>query len=450
MEEKISANRQEKYEQYLAKKASLDKEKSEVGSTLHQIIPNIISTGLKMQRPKKLFEAKERELLTEMAEAKGMVSYSCEIDNETMFTILPPGSKDRHRDDDDVAVEDHHIKNFNAEFYTQVVKESLQADLEKFHLEAEWKNYWDEICLYHGSANVNRRDEIITNKILRTIRQRKAYQDFIKKDMVMHPFVKPSFFLCKVLYPLADCKNPEREIAKLSGNNNGTSPIYISIDLLKANFQALKKYGVFPGTEELTWEEFVRQFSTLIQPKNAQRMRIFGKLDKEGRNGKAISHLVVEIWEMIASSFEHKLIGIEGDEILLKSCKEDVEKDIALLNDMKLPSHLKISAFDTTPFAVNGEIAYMKQYIFPRGKLFEIKGCTPESRHLATVKARELININKLKYAESLVLQLRAAKAANDFDQVSKNKLELNGLYGLVSIPPTPYQVLHTQMIRDM
>lgn len=154
---------------------------------------------------------------------------------------------------------------------------------------------------YHGNINLwledysRIRDEIITD-----IENSEEYKSFISSDI--NDFVLSD-----------ECKNlPDINIY----NQSSVGKTFLSIDLKKANFQALKRLGIIEGD---TYEKFISKWtdSEYFKKSKYTRQVIFGKL-----NPKRTIAVEKKIMEHVKSWFEIyefkglKLVSFKSDELI--------------------------------------------------------------------------------------------------------------------------------------
>lgn len=123
-------------------------------------------------------------------------------------------------------------------------------------------------------------------------------------------------------------------------NDEGNGKAFVSIDMKKANFQALKYAGVF---NDETYEDFVKRFGgdRYIAESKYLRQVIFGKMNP-GRTIKVEKYLMGEIYKFVFKTFDshfYDFYSFNSDELIFKQrtpydflSKEEAKK---MENDIK-------------------------------------------------------------------------------------------------------------------
>ena len=137
----------------------------------------------------------------------------------------------------------------------------------------------------------------IKDKILSELSNSEAYKEFNSDNSTNTPYT-----------PIA----PSVELYTEEQNGG----LFISYDMVKANFQALRYANPIIVHNCKTWEEFVEQYTYLEYFKEAKQIRqeIFGKL-----NGKKLAN----IEKRLSNNFAKQLVGEYGDKFTPFSIKTD-------------------------------------------------------------------------------------------------------------------------------
>lgn len=156
-------------------------------------------------------------------------------------------------------------------------------------------------------------------KIIEDLKDRQTYKDFIAYDMSRWAPVN----LPKGGFPTKDV---------FEKGNEGKC--FLSIDLRKANFQALKKAGIH--TEE-TWEEFIGKYTDSVHIKTSKQFRsiIYGNLNIS-RTQTVERYLINEVRRTLGSlnilPENYVLWSMMPDELIYEI--KDGEPDLEYLHDI--------------------------------------------------------------------------------------------------------------------
>lgn len=123
---------------------------------------------------------------------------------------------------------------------------------------------------------------------------------------------------------------------------------FVSIDLKKANFQALKKAGVL---KDDTYEDFVERFGGDEYIKNSKYLRqvIFGKMNP-GRTIKVEKYIMGEIYRVVHLTIEgmgYEFFSLNSDELVFRGKKDTwktLDKDLCEKFEKAIRNMLGIDA----------------------------------------------------------------------------------------------------------
>ena len=111
----------------------------------------------------------------------------------------------------------------------------------------KWETFTKGLKKYHCEQDYFEEYNRVKDAAITSVKESEAYQRFIAEDMNQYRVVHQNL--------------PDKDIFKQS--NDGGS--FVSIDMKKANFSALRHYSEkmfrIPGGTADTWEEFMRQFT---------------------------------------------------------------------------------------------------------------------------------------------------------------------------------------------
>lgn len=129
----------------------------------------------------------------------------------------------------------------------------------------------------------------VRDKIITDILDSESYKEFISKDLSEYDIPNRNF----------PSSNVYKEI------NDGK--IFISIDLKKANFQALKKVGVLIDN---SYEDFISRYTDLdyIKKSKYTRQVIFGKTNPK-RQIKVEKYLIDKVYSSLCKLFDEYYLG---------------------------------------------------------------------------------------------------------------------------------------------
>ena len=173
----------------------------------------------------------------------------------------------------------------------------LYGDLDK------WDALWDVIDKNYDGDHHKFLDSYyqIRDTIIKSTEANSAYQEFIKMDMQKFQFKRPDGVSKNNVY---------------NGENLGK--LFFSVDLTKANFQALRYVSpdIVLGAE--TYPEFISKFSDMeyVAQSKYTRQVVFGKLNVD-RQMTVERYITYKIWELI-SDIPGTLRSMSNDELIFE------------------------------------------------------------------------------------------------------------------------------------
>lgn len=175
----------------------------------------------------------------------------------------------------------------------------------EFNSFTKWKNLWHVIDeRFEGDAKKFLKEYYdVRENVIVTISESEAYQKFNNMDM--------SVFALK--------DKPEVTSNNIYNCNN-IGKAFLSIDLRKANFQALRYVDreILLGAD--TYEEFISKFTDLDYIKDSKYFRsvVFGKLNPK-RHITVEKYLINEVWKVYEDIWNWgKIVSLSNDEIVIE------------------------------------------------------------------------------------------------------------------------------------
>lgn len=209
------------------------------------------------------------------------------------------------------------------------------------------------------------------------------------------------------IFSVTDSKIPERNIY----TNQNTGKEFISIDIRKANFTALRQFspGIFNFC--ITWEDFMKKFTEnqhIIKSKYIRQV-ILGNCNPKRQitiEKYLTNNIVNEIKEAFPSLYS-KIISFAHDEIIIditeeKNARQIFEELIRYLSFCPIP--LKIEGFRL--YQIKGTSGYLKMPLF-EARQPEIKGIQP---YLLPFAIKKLLNEEYTENDKVFVFEGQLAK----------------------------------------
>jgi hypothetical protein len=185
---------------------------------------------------------------------------------------------------------------------------------DKFKSLTKWKTLWDMIdSRYDGDANKFLEDYYqIRDNIIVSLGDNEAFQVFNTMDLNKFNVTDRPKVTTNNVY---------------NGENLGK--VFLSIDLRKANFQALKYVNkdIVLGAD--TYEDFIGKYTDLQYVKESKYTRqvIFGKRNP-ARQITIEKYLINEAWKVYKKNFPHDscICSLSNDEIVINTCMSKESK----------------------------------------------------------------------------------------------------------------------------
>jgi len=178
---------------------------------------------------------------------------------------------------------------------------------DKYKSASKWKTLWNLIDGEYGGDEKKFLDEYykIRDRIITSISESNAYQEFNTMDMSHFSVINKDSVSTNNIY---NCEN----IGKY----------FLSIDLKKANFQALKFVNSEIVLNADTYEDFIGKFTDLqyIKESKYTRQVIFGKLNPK-RHITVEKYIIRNVWKKYTETFSSDLhiVSLSNDEIVIES-----------------------------------------------------------------------------------------------------------------------------------
>ena len=182
---------------------------------------------------------------------------------------------------------------------------------DEYHSLTQWLKLWDEID-DHFDGNA---DDFLLNyyevreKIISTVESSDVFQSFNNMDMDCYKVVEKPNVSAKDVY---NCENIGIPL--------------LSIDLKKANFQALNYVNRNILMNSDTYEDFVSKFTESEYIKNSKYFRsvVFGKMNPS-RHITVEKYLINEVWKLYNEMFPNDgcIISMQSDEIVIKGFNDN-------------------------------------------------------------------------------------------------------------------------------
>ena len=200
-----------------------------------------------------------------------------------------------------------------------------------FQSRTKWNLFVENLVNnYDNEQDYLEQDNKLLDKLIASIRDSEGYKKFNEEDF-------NSFGLGK------DFNYPDRDIYK----DNLVGQRFISIDLKKANFQALHHYdsSIFNGA--CTWEDYIKRFTKdPIKPISKHfRQVIFGALNPK-RTTTYEKYLMGHLLEKLINYFnlsKEQVISFNCDEIVLSYTNDvSIEGVLKAVKNSDLDCHIQV------------------------------------------------------------------------------------------------------------
>ena len=197
-----------------------------------------------------------------------------------------------------------------------VFMHQLELYEDEYNSETWWNGLWAMIdSAYEGNADLFLKDYYdVRDKIITDTMENPAYKEFTQMDMKQFAFERPNVSKNNVY----------------NGENIGKK--FLSVDLSKANFQALKYVNpdIVLGAE--TYKDFIAKFTSLdyVAMSKYSRQVIFGKLNVD-RQITIEKYLINKIYELLTNDetdilYGLTLVSMSNDELIFDANNADSEK----------------------------------------------------------------------------------------------------------------------------
>lgn len=219
------------------------------------------------------------------------------------------------------------------------------------------------------------------------------YYNRVKDNAINHIKENPAYEYFNSVSPLPVIKNKYPKENLYSPLNDGKN--FISIDMRKANFSALKVFDENIFDCYNTWEDWIKQFTDMKHIINSKYIRqvIMGALNPS-RQISYEKYLTVQLYENIKGIPNIELYSLLSDEIILKPVndkEEDINKIIEdIIENIRIIIGSRSNIFKIDSFileALHDNKGYVKHY---SDKQFELKCVSAEDFHFV---AKEILGI---------------------------------------------------------
>lgn len=200
-----------------------------------------------------------------------------------------------------------------------------------FGSRTKWNMFIENLVQnYNNEQDYLEQDNKLLDELIASIRDSEGYKKFNEEDF-------NKFSLGK------DFNYPDRDIYK----DNLVGQKFISIDLKKANFQALRHYdsSIFNGA--FTWEDYIKKFTKdPIKPISKHfRQVIFGALNPK-RTTTYEKYLMGHLLEKLINYFnlsKEQIISFNCDEIILSYTNDvSIEGVLKVVKNSDLDCHIQV------------------------------------------------------------------------------------------------------------
>ena len=197
-----------------------------------------------------------------------------------------------------------------------VFMHQLELYEDEYDSETWWNALWDMIDnAYEGNADLFLKEYYdVRDKIITETMENPAYKEFTQMDMKQFAFERPKVSKNNVY----------------NGENIGKN--FLSVDLSKANFQALKYVNPDIVLRAETYKDFIAKFTSLdyVAMSKYSRQVIFGKLNVD-RQITVEKYLINKIYELMTNDetdilYGLTLVSMSNDELVFDASNADSEK----------------------------------------------------------------------------------------------------------------------------
>lgn len=213
-----------------------------------------------------------------------------------------------------------------------------------------------------GLIGYRKKSEEVRDRILNSVKENAAYQDFVKKDI--------------------KSKLPKRFGSVYT--QEGDNKLFVSLDIIAANFTAVKKYN-YEIFNVNTWSELMNTGYPIIDENKHLRQTILGKL-----NSKKFAILYGTITADLLKSISilnSKIVSIQMDEIIFETSVELIQEQFesvkAIVEKLGMGQDVRVTAFRLIKLPTHKPY-FVKEFLDPESlQIIKIDfKCIP-SHHMA-------------------------------------------------------------------
>lgn len=221
----------------------------------------------------------------------------------------------------------HFVTKHKTPFGVPENQEDFEYMLDKFEkshgTRTKWNNVLDDVAVMYGNNPNKYIDDygVIRSNIIKAISENKHYKEFVKraKDNDVWPY---------------DYYRPKQVTARGIYNQECIGKHYLTLDLVAANFQAMKYANpeIFDGATD--FDEYVSRFADVesITGNKQFRQEIFGRLDNTAIT-KVERFLIAEVWRYIDKYKLGNVVCVLPDEIIVELSTENCQ----FIQDQEIP-----------------------------------------------------------------------------------------------------------------
>lgn len=240
------------------------------------------------------------------------------------------------------------IKIFHEPYFTE--RMGLLDDL--YNTKVQWDLFMQELDKFPADRDYLDAADAVRTEAIDYVKSTDAYKRFNSMDMNA--------------YTVKNRNLPTTAIYKPS--NDGR--VFISVDMRKANFSALRQFDpdVFGGAK--TWEEFIGRFTASEHIKRSKYIRqvVMGNCNPSRHVTLAKYYMDKILTDLDLVPY---VVYFAGDEFVL--CADNVQEILDQLQSYTAEVPIRVSIFTLKAF--RGVEGYRKEFLYhPEGKKLEIKG----------------------------------------------------------------------------
>lgn len=185
---------------------------------------------------------------------------------------------------------------------------------DKFKSLTKWKALWDMIDTHFSGDEKKFLDEYynVRENIIQTISNSNSYKEFNAIDLNKYSIIDKPNVTSNNVY-----------------NGENINKSFLSIDLKKANFQAINFVDRNILLNSNTYEDFIKKFTDSEYIKNSKYFRsvVFGKMNPK-RHITIEKYLINEVWKVYKKNFPHDscICSLSNDDIVINTCMSKESK----------------------------------------------------------------------------------------------------------------------------